>query len=312
MSYTDLTEIKKSLSKAGFRNSEYAMHEIFDYYINNLTKRNFNRSLYRQKQYCFYDREAMSRDQTISPSVTILVNERCNLKCQDCAAFVPLNKDPVTYSSDTIIKALQIYCKSFDFVYRVCIMGGEPLLHREINRILEAVMKLDNVLFIDIATNGTILPQGRTLDLINDLGATFEISDYGDVSRKMPQIIEMCQQRNMVHFIQRYDFWATIGPSIDRKRDFFNRAETFIKCTKNIGITNHIVGENLSRCIYSAMTSRLKLVPQFNDDHVNLFGEEEGLVQRIRALTFRSDPLETCNYCLGTERELIKPGLQPR
>jgi len=310
MTYVDLMYIKSELKKHGFKETIFITNEIFDFYITNLTKRTFNNKLYREKQFNFYNRMAMERDQSISPSVTILINERCNLNCQDCAAFVPLNNDPKTYDSKTIITALKNYCKSFDFVYRICIMGGEPFLHKEINKILEAVLELDNVLFIDIATNGTILPQQRTMNLIDDLGATLEISDYGDVSRKMPEIIEECQKRNIIHFIQKYEFWGTIGEVRDRSRDFLNSTETFLKCTANIGITNHIVGENLSRCIFSAMSSRLKLTPEFSGDQINLCKHIENFTEKVRNFTFRSKPLDACNYCLANEREPIRAGIQ--
>jgi organic radical activating enzyme len=129
-----------------------------------------------------------------------MINEKCNLNCSDCAALVPLNQNPETFSVETIIKSLQAYCGAFDFVYRICIMGGEPFLHKDIHSILESLRDLENVLFIDIATNGTVVPQKKTMDLIDQLGATIEISDYGAVSRKMPELIAECEKRNIVHF----------------------------------------------------------------------------------------------------------------
>jgi hypothetical protein len=310
MSFQDLTAIKTSLNKVGFSRCHYLVPDIFDFYIKNLTRREFNFKTYRENKNKFFNRSAMDRDQSMSPSMTVMINEKCNLNCSDCAALVPLNQNPETFSVETIINSLKSYCGAFDFVYRVCIMGGEPFLHKDIHAILECLRDLDNVLFLDIATNGTVVPQKKTMDLIDQLGATIEISDYGDVSRKMPELIAECQQRDIVHFIQKYDTWMSIGGIYSRERDEINKMETFHKCTSSIGITNHIVGNKLSRCIFSAMAGKLKLIPQPKTDYVDLMHSDDYTFLKIRELTFRNTYLEACNYCLANDRQPVKAGLQ--
>ena len=310
MSFGELTAIKDSLKKINYSNLHYVVPEVFDFYIKYLTKRKFNFTTYRKNKSKFFHRLAMDKDQKLSPSITIMINEKCNLNCSDCAALVPLNKDPESFNIETIIKSLKSYCGAFDFVYRICIMGGEPFLHKDINLILESFLELDNVLFIDIATNGTVVPQTRTMNLLDQLGATIEISDYGDVSRKMNELIIECQQLDIVHFIQKYESWMTIGGFFSRDRDEINKMETFLKCTSNVGITNHIVAHMLSRCIFSAMAGKLKLIPQANTDYVDLTHANEETFKKIRDLTFRSTYLEACNFCLANDRFPVKAGIQ--
>jgi hypothetical protein len=310
MSFIDLTGIMESLKKLNYSQIYYIVPEIFDFYIKKLTKRSFDFQIYRKNKKKFFNRIAMDRDHKLSPSMTVMINEKCNLNCSDCAALVPLNQEPETFNVETIINSLKSYCGAFDFVYRICIMGGEPFLHKDINLILESLLELNNVLFIDIATNGTVVPQKRTMDLLDQLGATIEISDYGDVSRKMNELIHECQKRNIVHFIQKYDSWMSIGGIFNRNRDEINKMETFLKCTSSIGITNHIVGPNLSRCVFSAMAGKLKLIPQPSSDFVNLDFANELTFAKIRELTFRSTFLEACNYCLANDRKPVKAGIQ--
>jgi hypothetical protein len=148
------------------------------------------------------------------------------------------------------------------------------------------------------------------MDLIDQLGATIEISDYGEVSRKMPELIAECEKRNIVHFIQKYDSWMSVGGIYSRERDEVENMETFLKCTSSIGITNHIVGEKLSRCIFSAMAGKLKLIPQSASDYVELTNRGKDTVMKIRDLTFRNTYLDACNYCLANDRQPVKAGLQ--
>ena len=86
--------------------------------------------------------------------------------------------------------------------------------------------------------------------------------------------------------------------------------ETFLKCTSNVGITNHIVAHMLSRCIFSAMAGKLKLIPQPTSDYVELTNRSEDTVMKIRDLTFRNTYLDACNYCLANDRQPVKAGLQ--
>jgi hypothetical protein len=175
---------------------------------------------------------------------------------------------------------------------------------------LESLRDLENVLFIDIATNGTVVPQKKTMDLIDQLGATIEISDYGDVSRKMPELIAECEKRNIVHFIQKYDSWMSIGGIYSRERSEVEKMETFLKCTSSIGVTNHIVGRKLSRCIFSAMAGKLRLIPQPTTDFVELAETSEDTFHKIRELTFRNTFLDACNYCLANDRLPVQAGIQ--
>jgi len=130
------------------------------------------------------------------------------------------------------------------------------------------------------------------------------------VSRKMPELIAECEKRNIVHFIQKYDSWMSIGGTYSRERDEIEKMDTFHKCTSSIGVTNHIVGRKLSRCIFSAMAGKLKLIPQPHTDYVELIDVNTNTFSKIRELTFRSTYLEACNYCLGNDRQPVKAGLQ--
>jgi hypothetical protein len=126
----------------------------------------------------------------------------------------------------------------------------------------------------------------------------------------MPDLIAECQQRSIVHFIQKYDSWMSIGGIFSRERDEIGKMETFLKCTSSIGITNHIVGQKLSRCIFSAMAGKLRLIPQSTNDYVELADTSEDTFHKIRELTFRNTSLNACNYCLANDRQPIKAGIQ--
>ena len=123
----------------------------------------------------------LSRNDKLSETLTCIITERCNLSCQNCTVFVPQNKNPRTFDAEAIIDSVKSYAKCFDFVYRVCLMGGEPFLHKDFAHIAGEIAKIDNILFIDI-----VPPIGSTgyYAGLQRKWAGVEVSDYGLTSRK--------------------------------------------------------------------------------------------------------------------------------
>lgn len=291
----------------------FLMPEIIYTYINTLTERKISYELFDNYRYELFSSQARSICQIIAPQVTLVVTEKCNLNCQDCAAFVPMNADPVTSSFETIVTSIRNYCKSFDFVYRVCVMGGEPFLHKDINRIISEICKIENLLFVDVATNGTVIPNDRTLDTIRENGVCLEISDYGIQSRKMKELNDESDRRGVLRYHQKFNYWGTIGQIRDHSRDPATLSHHFLKCIASPTTTNHIIDGALYRCLYSGMASRLKLAPIADADYVRLDVPEESFdchhTGRVHELSFRTKPLKTCSHCqLGTGK--VRAGIQ--
>jgi molybdenum cofactor biosynthesis enzyme MoaA len=192
-------------------------------------------------------------------------------------------------------------------------MGGEPLLHKQINSIIDELCKIDNLLFVDMATNGTIVPNAATMDAIKNNGVCLEVSDYGENSWKMKELNEACDQRGVLRFHQKFEYWTKAEIVRKHERSEAELNAHFVNCITSPGVTNHIINGTLYRCLYSGMASRLSLAPIAEDDYVNLNFAPNSLtsekIDAVNKLTYRSSPLLTCSHC-NNGKTKVEPGLQ--
>lgn len=316
MDASSVHDVEASLSNLGFERQrlKFLTPDVVELYLNTFSRRRLDNVKYQNFKFDLFNSKGLLRSHQVSHSFTLLVTERCNLACQDCAAFVPQNKDPKSFSAVDLIEDVKKYASAFEFVYRVCIMGGEPFLHKEISQIIEEISKINNILFIDIATNGTVIPQSKLLDVIKENAIGVEISDYGNASRKMNEFFRVCEEKQIVFYHQDYSksSWGELGLITKQNRDAADSSSVFLRCLDSIGIRNHIVDNKLHRCLFSAMVHRLRLVPDDKTDYVELqVDHTPSLVSDIRDLTFRTKPLSACDFCKGPDRSFVPAGIQP-
>ncbi|MBD3256743.1 MAG: radical SAM protein [Candidatus Lokiarchaeota archaeon] len=101
----------------------------------------------------------------------------CNLKCRHCyLSCNPTNKTKNFLNMDKIKKALEEVNR--DDLDEICLTGGEPLLHRDINNIIRHCIKYTNV---NIITNGTLINDKkarflRQIEIDSDYEIVFRIS----------------------------------------------------------------------------------------------------------------------------------------
>ena len=90
--------------------------------------------------------------------VELHLTDHCNLNCKGCGHFSPLATkwfaNIETYKND--IKRLT---ELFSTIEMIRLMGGEPLLHPEVNSFISSTKKHFPISDIHIVTNGLLLPK---------------------------------------------------------------------------------------------------------------------------------------------------------
>lgn len=312
MDSKSLLTIQSMLKKIGWSNLLWLIPDTINCYLSLFTDRKIDQDKFQSTKLQLFNHTSRYSTSSISPSITILVTEKCNLNCDHCAAFVPQNLNPHTFSAESIFQSVKNYCEAFDFVYRVCIMGGEPFLHKEIISIIDLISTIPNLLFIDFATNGTVVPNSRTLDAVRRAGSCIEVSDYSVASRKMEQLFTDCAELGILYFHQKYSFWGNLGEITDYQRSDAELHTYFMECIQGPGITNHIIDGVLYRCLTSGMARRLAMYPENKNDYLNLLDKNIKSLElhnEIKKFTFRTKPLEACRYCRNGTHQ-VKAGLQ--
>jgi len=71
--------------------------------------------------------------------VVLYINSACNLRCRHCYIGNALLSENNTFKTDNLCN----FIEEFNHLSRITILGGEPLMHRGINQILESALRCD-------------------------------------------------------------------------------------------------------------------------------------------------------------------------
>lgn len=141
---------------------------------------------------------------------TLIITQKCTLKCKLCLAFIPYYKNPAHFSYESTCKVIDNYFKLVNNVEIFSITGGEPLLHPDLIKIMEKVLEYRCHILnsIDIVTNGTIMFSEELWECLekNKCKIRIIISDYGRQLSPYVEEIEMeLKQRKVNYRVQHYD-----------------------------------------------------------------------------------------------------------
>jgi hypothetical protein len=186
-----------------------------------------------------------------------------------------------------------------DYIYEVRVLGGEPLVDRNLEDYLLFLEKYENVGGIVILTNGTV-PFGESLlSILKNPCFSVRISDYGLQSQKIGRISEALERAGVVYSVYEPEDWLDCG-----KIRKYNRTpeETRILvsqcCMKNaLSIKNGC----LWLCPFAGNVSALDVLPEGVDESLDLLDEKTDstlLRQRITGF-LKLAHLKVCDYCPG-------------
>ncbi|MDD4600826.1 MAG: 4Fe-4S cluster-binding domain-containing protein, partial [Negativicutes bacterium] len=91
------------------------------------------------------------------PYLEFHITDHCNLNCKSCTHFAPLSAENYLYT-DSFIKDITRLSELFTNISRMRILGGEPLLHPQVNLFLEFSRSFFPNSKISLVTNGILLP----------------------------------------------------------------------------------------------------------------------------------------------------------
>ena len=163
----------------------------------------------------------------------IMVAEHCNLQCIGCLYFSPIAEkiflDVSRYKED---------CKRFSelakkYVYRIDLLGGEPLLHQDIVEIIRITRNYFDKSEIKISTNGILLDRMKPEFWIackeNDVSIL--ITSY-PINLNVQKICEMASQYDVTVKNRGSDFRMKFCKTSYDVNGSQNKKESFKKCTQ--------------------------------------------------------------------------------
>lgn len=244
--------------------------------------------------------------------LAVCVGQACNLKCRDCMNFAPYTLcENTRYEIDRIKKDLDNTLQYFDEVDTFHIQGGEPFLYTDLGELLYYCrFKFGNILKkIQIATNGTVIPNADILKALADTNSIVRISNY-PTQKNSAALVEILDEYKILYkqynFANRKGEWS-LGGGIDYAVPIDEDVEDkFNRCKWNTCYT--IENSMIGRCARSIPAQTLQKINIKDDDYIDL-NQENDIVRMGKYFMFLN-PMTCCWHCKGSQGEPIQPAVQ--
>jgi len=184
---------------------------LYYFWVSNIVKRNCN-------QEEFAATLCETREEQTILNVDAVNTNFCTLNCKECDVGTQYRTNKKSIPCDELIHDLDKLTRMRPISY--CnILGGEPLLNKELPQLLLHLGGNSRVANITVSSNGTIVPDGTVLKAMREASAIFRLSDYGPLSSKKKEFIEKASAFSVPCYVYpKAETWMTYGALEPRNR----------------------------------------------------------------------------------------------
>nr|WP_288724034.1 radical SAM protein [uncultured Sellimonas sp.] len=266
------------------------------------------------KIYPIYTSYDLSSNGILLPALEVFITEKCTLRCRDCSHLIPRYENPKDYNIDEIIENLKNVFSLVDKISDLIILGGEPLLHKEIEKLLEFCYKEKKQNKITIISNGTVLPTDNLLKTMKRTGTRLRISNYGKYSIHMNDIIKKCQEQKVCCYVNN-ELWTDMGRIFNHNYTQEELEDIFNDCPFAFDML--LLNGHIFRCAHVAHLNNLKIINSYEHDSVKISDLTENNLKKKQDMLkkyMKINCLYGCQYCNGIKNSIsgIEPAIQGR
>lgn len=243
-------------------------------------------------------------DKLFLRSIDLIITERCSLRCKDCANLMQYYDRPSDCDPAMLLRSIDVFCAIVDEVMDFRVIGGDAFMSRDWPTIVRRLTGEPKARRVVLYTNGTIVPKNREVECLRNSKVVVIATDYGKLSRKIDALKQLLQANGIAFHALKVDSWLDCAAIVPHNRGAQGNADIFrLCCAKNMATLSN---GRLFRCPYSANAARLRAVPDFKSDYVDLFQESisdavalRRARQKVLGFMSGTNRLETCDYCNG-------------
>lgn len=254
----------------------------------------------------------IQRNKLVMPQLSFFVSNTCNLNCEFCQAYMSYS-NLKNNDSKELIGDLKLLFEVFEYVHNFILTGGEPFLNRQLGEIIEYLFDnhKDKFSKISIPTNGTVIPDKHTLNILkrytNDIN--IKVSNYGKKSEK---VLKIFKEYDIGYFIgDSNSEWYDIGEPIPRNRSINQLKELFKSCSDNRRC-NVVLNGEFHLCVPSACGVNFDLIKRDDSFYYDLRtvngGEEISIDLKREHIKniLNLDYINACDYCDYSLKKVFK------
>lgn len=233
------------------------------------------------------------------PNLTFMITTHCSLKCKYCVAYMnSYDKDKRKFFTyEQISKDIDNIFSVVDSVGSITIQGGEPFLHKDIDKIVNKLLE-KNFGIVIIATNGIFKIDEHKVKALANERVNIAFSGYYDALPKEKldiyyENIELMKKYNVQHTVGvKVPEWM-IPPTLWKKN---YSIETMKKMKQNCKIPircMQVVNGRLYPCLFSASLHEIGIA-NYKNDYVNL--SSKNLKEDVEKF-MNQEYYDSCSHC---------------
>ena len=259
------------------------------------------------------------RGKVDAPYFELVLTTKCTLRCEACASMMQYFPEGNYYACTLsgIQASLDAMLKPIDSVGWVRVIGGEPLLFKELAQVASLLRDQPKVRAFDIVTNGTIDFKEDVLDALEgSRKPRVSISDYKAspnlaVPLRQESIVAALEKRKIACHIlwsDKQEPWVDPGKIFKRDRPKEEIVRNYRACMHSCVSVMSAEGAKDSSlaplgaafiCPVASSLSRLKGLKEFEGDFLDL-----ATASKERVLEFYAqDYFKACDYCCNKWEE---------
>lgn len=200
--------------------------------------------------YCYYnqmdmdEREQFVREHVVAatasdmiiPYMALYLTTSCTLNCEKCNNLMPMFKGQnVVFDTDKTLSSLRRILDTVQEMIFCELVGGEPFLCPDFERVLDEVASYDKVRQIVVVTNGTVIPKESIVEKLARFHVIVRVSDYG-LFEQMAKFISVMDKAGVNARVMQNMKWLDPGGvefrgrSAGELREQYNRCDFSLKC----------------------------------------------------------------------------------
>lgn len=233
------------------------------------------------------------KDDDVLNYLEVDIVDHCNLNCSGCTHFCPLVGE--NYMDVEQFKKDLLQLKTFfSEIKQFRILGGEPLLHKDIAKFIQYSREILPNSDIRIVTNGLLLSKmpDEFFDALKKCNVIVDLSKYPVAGEKFSDALDKIGEKEcqlgFIHLCKK--FWLALVS--DGSQD---KEESFKRCThKNC---KSLKNGKLYICPPAAFMPRYNKYFNKNipwDKGIDIYNADKKQIKE-----YFETPLETCRYCLS-------------
>ena len=203
-----------------------------------------------------------SKERPTLPYFEMPIVDACNLNCRGCLFGCNRHGEQDYMRLEEIQRDMERMAELFEDIPWIRLLGGEPLLHPELGRVLDVVRRIFPDTELDVCTNGLALPglSKSILDAFVRNKVTVHISGYRPTYKLLDAIRAVLEKNGLDYYVLKrevfYKFYT---------QEAVNDAEASFAACPSAGCRELYRGR-LAKC--SAVLAFERLNEQFGTDYI--------------------------------------------